>query len=281
MTALFVDVQTKADDKLKEIWNIPEPPDTLETPDELLKNSVPVIKSYLKQYAFWLNEEPGWLKSLLEAEKSGKGRLGIIDTIKNTRFEYNDIMRGIATQGETAEIIALSYHAQDEMNGAISGALACEGEKYLTEKQLLLKFILLIGRHSPVIVWHSFTLYAIQARIAHYKMALPRLLDMRPWGNDVIVLKDARRTSKTLEWHCQALGIRNPTPHISGDMIVGLCKDDPAKILEYSKGKIWKTRELYKRWARARVFVRDVGVREAQEKELIDGLSPDLRKEIR
>jgi hypothetical protein len=301
---LILDVQTLANPEAKDIWFDGPPPGEVADPVGLLTNPVSVIAEYLDRFGphlvdktIQLDDEPlprGYLDYLGKLEgASKKPRKTVIDAIVKAQSSLDRIGRDAALTPETAKVCVLSYCSPAFRDGQIiSGIDLPKHAKHHPEADMITSAARLIGQFGPIVVWNSeFTLYTLLERAAMLGIRMPRVLDMRSWGNDVIDLRRARyphhgMKPKSLFYQAKALGIPNPVEGIvSGDDIAGLYETDPDAIMAYSQARMLLTREVYFRWARSQIYVPNLGVPDPDEalldweaQSIIDVLPANLRQ---
>ena len=164
---------------------------------------------------------------------------------------------------ETLKIVCASYYSPLFRDGEIVSAIDKPGhDLHRSEKELLRGLSTLIGKLYPVIVWNAdFTMYAYLMRCAIEDVKQHRLLDMRPWGGELISLKKLRYPHSgmgrgSLFSMAEALGIENPLKDtITGADITHFYEADPDAIIAYSQARVLLAREIYHRLARLNVLV--------------------------
>lgn len=267
----YFDIETVGDDSRAHLFNldplppIPEEDDIAKMPDPegVVAKTVDDAKKALDK----LNCPPGaWLDQVADAERTkGKGgnRAGVFDAIEKARGKRQSVValhderrKLLATTPEFCRIVSLAWAVGNgEPIAAVVGRDA-NGET-VTEQDILKAFWALAYQHSPLICFNGlhFDLPVIFVRSAILGVPASRMLDLKPWGKDVLDVYAVRfpkaRASgdgkpRKLKALAPLYGIEVPAGDVDGSQVEELFKNDPAKLAAYNMSDVATTRAFYK-----------------------------------
>jgi hypothetical protein len=202
-----------------------------------------------------------WLDLVLEQERQRKdgGRSGIVAAVAEARqvrgriVELHDERRKLlSTTPEFCKIAALGW----AVGGGHVSSVVIDSEK--VDEASVLSFLWgLISIHSPIIAFNGlhFDLPVILTRSAILGVAPTRMLDMKPWGKDVVDPYAIRFPKgggndgrpRKLKALAPLFGIEVPAGDCDGSQVEELYKSDPAKLGEYVKSDVQVLRELHRK----------------------------------
>jgi hypothetical protein len=261
-SALFFDLETVPDyDRLESFGLEPLPEvmaeataDQCPAVDVLLKSGLEVIEKRLLS----LNPTDDYLDTVAAAESSAeKPRVGIskaIAAVRSARDKVksaaSDRLKLLSVTPEYCRIAAFGWAiGSGEVESLTCGVHAeCDTAD---ERTLLEAFWSLVTTQRPLIGFNivGFDLRVIFVRSALLGVTPSRLLDMKPWGKDVIDLMEARfnrSQAMGLKKLAPLYGIEVPAGDCEGSQVAGLMETDPRKVGDYVRSDVTITRELYR-----------------------------------
>lgn len=258
---LYFDLETVPDESRLEVFGLdplPEMPPV--TPNEELPSLEDFLKlglSELDKLLATLNPPDTWLAAVECAERAQtKPRKGFFDSITTHCKRIEGITEAatarkklLSVTPEYCRIVALGYAVGDDPAcGFVVGPQPNGGE--FTERTLLEHFWSLVSKVSPIVGFNvlGFDLPVIYVRSALLGVKPTKLIDMKPWGGEVVDLMKVRypaSASKGLKELARLYGIEVPAEGVDGSMVGDLIQTDPQKVCEYVKSDIEVTRSLH------------------------------------
>ncbi len=272
----FFDLETVPDESRRATFDLPElPPIPAETPYadlpdpfELLSGTAASIKTALQKLGVVSSE---WLDGLEMHEKGLKNRSGVLDDITKARSyklsvikQYEDRLKLLSTTPEFCSICAIgiaigSAPIRSCVVGDPHPAVKDVGA-VITERDILESFWARARECSPLIGFNiiGFDLPVIMARSAILGVPSTRMIDLKPWGGEVLDLYYARFGSQgnsdskrpgTLKKLAKVYGIDVPAGDFDGGQVYEAMQtpEGRAKVGQYVASDISITRELHRR----------------------------------
>jgi len=276
---LYFDLETVPDYSRLESFGLePLPPipdedpiSKMPDPAKVVLGTVDEIKKTLERFAC----PPGpWLDQVAAAEQQAKDkpRAGVFDCIEKARGKRQSVVgqhderrKLLATTPEFCSIAAMGWAIGD---GPVNSAVV--GEKYsgnpasgvVTERAILEQFWSLIAHYdnvgcSPLICFNglSFDLPVMFVRSALLGVPSSKMLDLKPWGRDVVDLYAIRFPKpgasgdgkpRKLKALAPLYGIEVPAGDVDGGDVERLMRECPDKVGEYVRSDITITRAWHK-----------------------------------
>lgn len=217
----------------------------------LLESPIPSIKQYLAE----ANPVHEYLDLLTEAERQGKNRDGVHKEIATARAAKNIAVEAaekrrklLSITPEYCRVAALGWWAR-----GMDQPMACVAADPSDERGLLELFWKYASEFRPLVGFNClhFDLPVIFARSILLGVPSSCLLDLRPWGRDVVDLMTTRfpkSGAMPLKDLARLYGIQAPVEDVDGSMVEELLKTDPKAVGEYCKSDVRITRELHRAW---------------------------------
>lgn len=265
ISALFFDLETVPDYSRLESFGLDPLPEiraehsTGQCPpcDQMLTESLDAIRQRLAA----LNPVDEYLDALAAAEQQAKKpRVGIGDAIASVRKSREAVKNAprdrsklLSVTPEYCRIAALGWATgSGDVQSLTCGEHAdCDTTD---EKLLLQTFWSLALEARPLIGFNvlGFDLRVIFVRSAILGVLPSRLIDMKPWGRDVLDLMEvrfSRSQAMGLKRLAPLYGIAVPAGDCDGSQVEELMRTDPKKVGEYVRSDVTITRELYRKFA--------------------------------
>ena len=263
-SSLFFDIETVPDLSRVDSFGLdPLPTIMPETPADdcpvliyLLKEKLETIERTL----FNANPTEEYLALVISAERlSDKPRVGIEKAVLAVRSNREKIKNAAADRQkimsvtpEYCRVAAIGWAVgAGELQSLTCGEHAeCDTAD---ERTLLETFWSLVLEATPIIGFNvlHFDLRVIMVRSAILGVMPSRLLDLKPWGRDVIDLMVARFGGMSgamgLKKLAPLYGIDVPAGDCDGSQVAGLMATDPVKVGTYVRSDVHVTREFYRR----------------------------------
>lgn len=272
---LYFDLETVPDFDRLELFGLPPIPEPVPVlplvdcpdPKSVLGGTVPDAKAALAK----VNGCAEWLDTLETIEGSmPKPRLGVLDAIAAARNSGDSHAAAVAernkllsTTPEFCRVAAMGYaNGLNDPVSLILGDRSLKGtgqDVFRTEREILEAFWLLIAKGSCTLVGFNclaFDLPVLFVRSALLGVEPSRMLDLKPWGKDVIDLYHLRfggrgagagRPGK-LKDLARVYGIDVPAGDCDGSQVLDLWQREPLKVGEYVRSDIAVTRALHGRF---------------------------------
>lgn len=184
MPNLFIDIETCPDHSRLYLFDLPQPPETLPAPADLLANTLPVIESFLKQYGPCLSGP--FLDSLEAAEsRAAKPRSSVTQYVSVAREAVARQRTDLSITPEFCRVVALGWAEGDSDPEATVIGPADD------ERSILQGFWSLVSYQKPTVIGFNildFDLRVLMIRSALLGVKPSRLFDLKPWGRDCIDL---------------------------------------------------------------------------------------------
>lgn len=263
---LYFDIETVPDEERLEQFDLPPlpkpkpKPKELPKPEEFVAGTVNDVKKMLAEAA-WPAE---FLSATEAAEVADKNRSGVTWAIGQARKEdlsqaIADRQKLLSTTPEFCRIVAIGIAiGSGDIHGAVD--LGDDNKESLlgfTECEMLEMFWSCATKCSPLIGFNClhFDLPVIFFRSALLGVEPTRLIDMKPWGRDVLDLylrrfgqrgnTDKKRPG-SLKKLAPLCGIKVPAGDVDGSQVAALAKSDPEKLGQYVCSDVEVTRKLHR-----------------------------------
>jgi hypothetical protein len=220
----------------------------------VLGGTIDAIKVTLRR----LNPAAQWLDALQAAEVAGKNRKGVLAEIDSARDEKTLHERQTAernqllsTTPEFCRVVALGWALGEEPVQTL-----VVGERGISEVALLEQLWSLIGLGGTLVGFNclAFDLPVVMVRSALLGVEPTRLLDLKPWGKDVVDLYAARFGTRgapgggrpgRLKDLARVYGIEVPAGEVDGSQVVELL-ERPEELARYVASDIEVTRSVHR-----------------------------------
>ncbi|MCC7421999.1 MAG: ribonuclease H-like domain-containing protein [Planctomycetaceae bacterium] len=261
---VYFDIETVPDEERMGLFGLePLPPVREDTPvdacpdvDGLLGQSIDNIRQRLE--TAWPCDE--WLTSLETAESlAAKPRAGVFQAIKGFKEKKisvaeaaNERRKILSVTPEYCKVVALGFAVGDlPVQSMVVGNEPGEGS---SESDLLMLFWQIAKDAKRLCGFNvlNFDLPVLFVRSAILDVAASKLIDLKPWGGDVVDLMAARFSkSKAMKLKdlARLMGIKVPAGDVEGSKVFELWRDDPAALSDYVKSDVEVTRQLHRKYA--------------------------------
>jgi Predicted 3'-5' exonuclease related to the exonuclease domain of PolB len=255
MPNLFIDIETTPDHARLHLFDLPQPPETLPAPADLLAEAIPSIESFLNEFAACLALD--YLEQLTGHETAGKARAGVFKCLKSAREALARQRTELSVTPEYCRVVALGWAEGDSDPEAEVVGLPriVEADGLVDERLLLVEFWHLVEYRKPTVIGFNildFDLRVLLVRSALLGVQPTRLFDLKPWGRDCIDLMKLRfpaGKAMGLKKLARLYGLPVPVDDVDGSMIADLIETEPERVAGYVKSDIEVTRQLYRFYA--------------------------------
>ena len=267
--SVYFDIETVPDLSRLELFGLPDvleelaekPTHECPATNKFLEHSVSSVADLLASFKtshFCPTDE--WLTDLQMAENAGQKRNGIAKAIEVFRKDKiarknakADRIKLLSVTPEYCQVVAIGMAIGD---GEVE-TFVTQGAPCLSEVTLLEAFWSTIADRSPLIGYKvlTFDLPVIFFRSALLDVIPSGLIDMSPYGGDVIDLANARFGRQIpkgfgLKRLCQLCGIDVPAEGVDGSQVNSLYEaGETEKLAEYCASDVVITRELHRKWS--------------------------------
>ncbi len=282
---LYFDIETVPDESrlksfgLEPVPAVPEatPLSQLPDPIETITGTADEVKGRLAKVGFAC---PEWLDLLAREEAIGKNRKGVYDEIKKARQVRDDALQAhenriklLSTTPEYCSIAAIGWAiGRSDVLSLVVGEPIGDTfgqqepnqikETIVDEGMILELFWRMAASFSPLIGYNIayFDIPVILARSAILGVEPTKMLDLSPWGKDIVDLYIKRFGSRgntnrdrpgKLKELAPLYGIEIPAGDCDGSQVYGLMqtKEGRAKVGEYVKSDVDVTRAFHRKLA--------------------------------
>jgi len=257
----YFDLETTPDyERLESFGLDPLPAAVPVTPARMMPPLSKFVGKTVKQLAELLakmNPDESWLATLADAEQHNKGRKGVLDMIDQqmgagsvAEVAAAERCKLLSTTPEYCRIAAIGWAIG---SGDVVSWVATEPHH---ERGILEAFWRCVEMCRPIVGYNiiGFDLPVIFFRSALLKVPSTKMIDMKPWGKDLVDLYAKRfpkgnygsggRPGKLKELAPLA-GIKVPAGDVEGSQVAELMKTDPVKVGEYVRSDVEITRHLH------------------------------------
>lgn len=255
---LVFDIETVPDYSRLELFGLEPLPEV--KPERTRANCTPVCDlldgsiGNIKQYLAEANPVHEYLDLLAEAERQNKNRDGVHKEIAAARAAKNAAGEAIekrrkllSVTPEYCRVAAIGW----AVRGEAPDVMVADDPK--DERRLLETFWALAKAHRPLIGYGilHFDLPVIFCRSAILGIPSSCMLDMKPWGGDVLdlmVVRFPKSGAMAMKDLARLYGIHVPAGDVDGSQVEELLRTDPEAVGTYCKSDVEVARGLHRMW---------------------------------
>lgn len=262
---LYIDIETVPDESRLELFGLPPLPEVqAETPRDGCPAVASVIGGTIDQIAETLrrvNPDGNWLSELMTAESHReKPRAGVRQAIEKLLSERREIAGAaderrklLSVTPEFCRVVALGWAVGGDRSESLTWGENAE-HSARSEAVLLNEFWRLAGLYSPIVGYNvaGFDLPVLFTRSSLHGISPTKLIDLRPWGQDVVdlmALRYAKSKAAKLKDLAKWMGIAVPADGVDGSQVHQLWQENPAKLGEYVRSDVEVTRALHEKFS--------------------------------